>query len=158
MVTIVLRLTLTWLEWMWIRKHYKNLTYSHKKGVLNVFFNDLEEKKLKHTKVKNIDYDGKRNPQPYLLNSNLNNKLSSLLFNLRCKSVNTFSDNFHSLYGKDPFCRLCMKFRDSQKHALVCDVMKKELTQKELEDLNKTDYFHLFSNIEAQHNITKNFK
>ena len=108
--------------------------------------------------MKNIVYDGKRNPQPYLLNSNFNNELCSLLFNLRCKSVNTFRDNFHSLYGQEPSCRLCMKFQDSQEHALVCEVIKKELTQKELENLNQTEYSHLFGNIEEQHDITKMFQ
>ena len=67
-------------------------------------------------------------------------------------------DNFHSLVRKEPSFRLCMKFGDLQEHALVCDVMKKELKQKELERLNKTDYSHLFCNIEAKQNITKCFK
>ena len=107
----------------------------------SVFFNDLEEKKLKHTKVKNIVYDGKRNPQPYLLNSNFNNELCSLLFNLLRNSVNTFRDNFHSLYGQEPSCRLCMKFRDSQEHALVCDIIKKIISHKRTQEFEQNWIF-----------------
>ena len=36
--------------------------------------------------------------------------------------------------------------------------MKKEVTQKELDNLNRIDYFHLFGNLEAQTNITKMFQ
>ena len=51
-----------------------------------------------------------------------------------------------------------MTFRDSQEHALVCEVISMELTQKELENLNKTENSYLFGNIEEQHNITKMFQ
>ena len=124
----------------------------------NVFFNELQEKKLKHTKVMNIEYDGKRTPQPYLLNHNFDNEMCSLLFNLRCKSVNTFRDNFHTWYGKEPPCRLCLSYQDSQEHALVCEVIKKELKQNEIEILKKSYYTQIYGNIEDQLNITRMYQ
>ena len=44
-----------------------------KKSVWAVWFKELEEKKLKHTKVQNIKYDGIRRPQSYLTNPNFDN-------------------------------------------------------------------------------------
>ena len=69
-----------------------------KQKVWSVFYNELEEKKLKHTKVQTIKYDGVRRPQSYLTSPNFDNEISSLLFNPHCKSVNTFRDNFHTMY------------------------------------------------------------
>ena len=129
-----------------------------KKSVWNVFFNQLQERKLTHTKVQNIVYDGSRKPQPYLLNTKFDNKMCSLLFNLRCKSVNSFTDNFHTWYGKEPPCRLCKKYRDSQEHALVCDVIAKELTENQLQILNGTKYSDIFGTVEEQEGITKMYQ
>ena len=129
-----------------------------KTSVWNVFFNELQEKKLKHTKVMNIEYDGIRTPQPYLLNHNFDNEMCSLLFNLRCKSVNNFRDNFHTWYGKEPPCRLCLSYQDSQEHALVCEVIRKELKQNEIELLNKSYYSQVYGNIEDQLNITRMYQ
>ena len=43
-----------------------------------------------HKKVKHIGYNGKRQPQPYLICDQLDNEMRSLLFNLRAKSHNAF--------------------------------------------------------------------
>ena len=110
----------------------------------NVFFNQLQERKLTHTKVQNKVYDGKRKPQPYLLNKKFDNKMTSLLFNQRCKTVNSFTDNFHTWYAKEPPCRLCKKYLSSQEHALVCDVIVKELTENQNQILNRTKYSDIF--------------
>ena len=93
--------------------HIKNKFWS-------VFYKQLEEKKLRHTKVQTIKYDGVRRPQSYLNSPNFDNKMSSLLFKFCCKLVNTFTDNFHTMYEKEPVCNLCHKFQDSQEHALSC--------------------------------------
>ena len=129
-----------------------------KKNVWSVFYNELEEKNLKHTKVQTIKYDGVRRPQSYLTSPNFDNEMSSLLFNLCCKSVNTFRDNFHTMYGKEPACRLCNKFRDSQEHALDCFAIKEKLSKSELSRLHETEYSQLFGNIEGQENITKMYQ
>ena len=129
-----------------------------KKSVWNVFFNQLQERKLTHTKVQNIVYDGSRKPQPYLLNKKFDNEMSSLLFNPRCKTVNSFTDNFHTWYGKEPPCRLCEKYVDSQEHALLCDVIVKELTENQNQILNRTQYSDIFGNVEEQERITKMYQ
>ena len=103
-------------------------------------------------------YDGSRKPQPYLLNKKFDNEMSSLLFNLRCKTVNSFTDNFHTWYGKEPPCRLCKKYFDSQEHALVCDVIVKELTENQNQILKRTKYSEIFGNVEEQESITKMYQ
>ena len=99
-----------------------------KKSVWAVWFQELQERKLKHTKVQNITYDGLRRPQQYLTSPKFDNDMCSLLFNLRVKSVNSFRDNFHTMYGKAPVCRLCYISQDSQEHALSCKVIIEHLT------------------------------
>ena len=86
---------------------YKSLI---KTAMWKVFFKELQEKKEMHIKVKHIQYSGHRLPQPYLTNPKFNNYMTSLLFNLRCSSVNEFQDNFHTLYGKSPPCILYSVF------------------------------------------------
>ena len=60
--------------------------------------------------MKNIQYKETRKPQPYLTNPRINNEMCALLFNLGCK---------------------CEKSIDSQKQALTCELVKKELTEYE---------------------------
>ena len=96
--------------------------------------------------MQNKVYDGKRKPQPYLLSKKFDNKMTSLLFNRRCKTVNSFTDNFHTWYAKEPPCRLCKKYLSSQEHALVCDVIVKELTE------------NVEGNVEEQESITKMYQ
>ena len=86
------------------------------------------------------------------------NEMCSLLFKLWCKPVNTFRDNFHTWYGKEPPCRLCLCYQDSQEHALVCEVIRKELKQNEIELLNKSYYSQVYGNIEDQLNITRMYQ
>jgi hypothetical protein len=129
-----------------------------KKSVWAAWFQELQEKKLKHTKVQHISYDGIRRPQKYLTSPNFNNEMSSLLYNLRCKSVNSFRDNFHTMYGKAPVCRLFYSFHDSQEHALSCKVIIANLTQPERAMLNETKYVHLFGNVGAQEKVTRIFQ
>ena len=95
--------------------NYKNHI---KKSVWTVWFKELQERKLKHTKVQNITYDGLRRTQRYLTNPNFDNDMSGLLFNLRCKSVNSFIDNFYTMHGKAPVCRLCHIYITRQ----TCDI------------------------------------
>ena len=55
-----------------------------KSSVWNVFFQELQTKKLSHTKVGNIIYSGSRVHEKYLTNPRFDNNMRSLLFNLRC--------------------------------------------------------------------------
>ena len=76
------------------------------KALYNLFYLELHEKKETHIKVKHNQYYGKRLPQAYLEYPKFDNDMCSLLFNLRCSSVNDFRDDFHSLHGKRPSCKM----------------------------------------------------
>ena len=126
-----------------------------KTAVWKLFFKQLQERKDVHIKVKHIEYSGKRHPQPYLTNSKFDNSMTSLLFNLRCSSVNEFKDNFHTQYGKSPPCKLlCGKGTDSQRHALYCTEIIRKLTNEELNSINQLNYSYLFGSKEEQLQIT----
>ena len=129
-----------------------------KTSVWNVFFQELETKKLTHTKVRNIIYSGSRVPEKYLTSPRFDNNMRSLLFNLRCRSVNEFHDNFHTMYGKEPPCRVCLTNIDSQEHSLVCSGIKEELTDSELDMLNSLKYSDLFGNESQQFLATKMYQ
>ena len=120
-------------------------------------FAEMEVRKETHKKVKHIEYDGKRKAQKYLVSHKFNNELSSLLFNLRCSSVNSFKDNFHSQYGQLPPCLMCKKYVDSQEHALECEGIRKELTWKEANQITIIKYNHLYGGPEEQLKITQIF-
>ena len=129
------------MECFWMKKVIKDtdkdtLKKLIKTNIWNVFFQQLEQKKLTHIKVKNIKYNNSRNPEKYLTNPKFDNDMRSLWFNLRCKSVNNFQDNFHTMYGKEPLYRLFKKHIDSQEHALSCCIIKQNLSNTELNKLN----------------------
>ena len=107
--------------------------------------------------MKNIQYKETRKPQPYLTNPRFNNEMCALLFNLRCESTNSFKDNFHTLYGKNQMCK-CEKSVDSQKHALICELVKKELTEYKHNVHSELQYSDLFGSEDQQYNIVKTFQ
>ena len=57
-------------------------------------FIELENMKQGHSKVRDIQHYGLKYPQPYLSNPLFTNKQTSLLFNLRSRSVNEFKKTF----------------------------------------------------------------
>ena len=116
------------------------------------------KKKLTHIQVKNIKYNSSITPEKYLTNPKFDNDMRSLLFNLRCKSVNNFQDNFHTMYGKEPLCRFCKTNIDSQEHALSCYNIKQELSNTELDKLNSIKYSDLFGSENQQLLITKMYQ
>ena len=126
-----------------------------KSAVWKIFYQQLQKKKEMHIKVKHIKYSGRRQPQPYLTSHKFDNNMASLLFNLRCSSINDFKDNFHTLYGKSPHCKmLCGKGIDSQRHALSCKAILEKLSSSELDIMNQLSYSHLFGTIGEQLIIT----
>ena len=135
--------------------HYKNMV---KNLVWKTNFAELEEKKINHKKVQHVKYDGKRKAQHYLLNHKFNNEMCSLLFNLRCRSVNTFKENFHSKFGQFPPCDVCKKNVDSQEHALECEVIRKELTMTETDKIKHIKYDQIYGDTDAQYEITTMFQ
>ena len=56
-------------------------------------------KQQNHTKVKHIGYLNLNSSHQYITSKKFNNEEVSLLFNLRCKSVNSFKDNFQNMCG-----------------------------------------------------------
>ena len=129
-----------------------------KKHVWNAFFNQLQETKLTHIKVKHIKYENSRVPQKYLTNKKFYNKLCSLLFNLRCKSVNQFQDNQHTLYGREPLCKMCKNHIDSQEKALTCRSKIEELYTTEINMVQGAKYSDIFGNVDEQFRIAKVFQ
>ena len=136
------------------------LTYKKniKTFVWNAFSNELKEKQAKHIKVKHIDYGHRRTPQKYLLSPNFNNEMVSLLYNLRCQSVNEFRDNFHTMHGQAPLCKHCDLHIDSQELSLSCGKVRENMTTTELLELNSVKYEDIFGNEEQQLKITKVFQ
>ena len=68
--------------------------------------------------------------------------MSSLLLNLRCKSVNEFRSNLESSDQHSP-CKLCRKSDDTQEHALVCTVVKTHLSENDTKFVNSVAYIGL---------------
>ena len=65
-----------------------------KKKVRNYAFDELRDIQKEHIKVKHIQFNSLKSPQEYLTDKQFNNRLSSLLFNLRCQSVNGVRHKF----------------------------------------------------------------
>ena len=91
-----------------------------KTSVWNAFSKEVLDKKKTHTNVKHIKYDQKTKPQKCLLNCKFNNEMVSLLYNLRCHSVNEFREYFHTMYGQALICHSCETHIDSQELSLSC--------------------------------------
>ena len=120
-------------------------------------FADLENIKAGHSKVKDILHCDLKTPQGYLYSPIFSNKQSGLLFNLRCQCVNEFKSNFYTSYC--PFCsKVTHTHEDSQSHALACITIKKKMTNSQLQELSSVTYNDIFSDLEAQHRITKVFE
>ena len=73
-----------------------------KKKIQTHAFNELRIIQQRHEKVKDIMYKGLSEPQPYLISNKFDNKMRSLLFNLRCRTVSAIKDNFPGLYNQSP--------------------------------------------------------
>ena len=78
----------------------------------------LRTKQQNHVKTKHINYINLNSPQKYIKCKEFTNEEVSLLFNLRCKSVNSVKDNFHNMFGNNIQCDHCKLETDSQEHAL----------------------------------------
>ena len=109
---------------------------------------------MDHSKVKDIVHLNLNAPQEYLRSSSISNKESSLLYNLRCKSVNEFKSNFQHSDQHFP-CFICKVCDDTQEHALLC----KDLT-RHIENTHETldpnvQYVDLFGSVQDQLRITQ---
>ena len=106
-------------------------------------FIELENIKQGHSKVRDIQQYGLKYPQPYLSNPMFTNKQTSLLFNLRSRSVNEFKANFFT-----SCCPLCSN-SDTQEHALHCIKIRDLLTQEQVSSLSSVSYIDIFSDTEG---------
>ena len=78
--------------------------------------------------VWDISFDTLEGPQEYLCNSLFTNRLRSLLFNLRCRSMRNIRDNYYRQFQGNLSCPfLCPGEIDSQKNLLVCVAINKYL-------------------------------
>jgi hypothetical protein len=129
------------------------------KKVRDIAFSELREIQAGHEKVRYILFTDLSEPQKYLSNMTFTNRLRSLLFNLRCRSVKNIKDNFHKYYKNNLSCPfLCENTIDSQEHLLICPGIKKHLSIAQLELLNKVRYEQLFGNPMDQFDAAKAFQ
>ena len=128
-----------------------------KQGVRESAFKNLEKTKLSHDKVRHIEHTNLEKPQEYLNYNKLDRKQKQLLYNLRCRSENSFKDNFHKMY-QNLDCPMCSKNIDSQEHALECHIIKEHLKPEDINILSLVKYDDIFGNIDRQVPITKIFQ
>ena len=129
-----------------------------KKKVREASYIKLTQTQLTHKKVKHIIYPNLKSRQEYLSSSMFNNNLISLLFNLRCRSVSEFKDNFHTMYGSNINCPLCLSNTDSQEHGLSCPVIIASLKVEDRQQLETIQYEHIYGNTTEQYNIASIYK
>ena len=81
----------------------------------------------------------------------------SLLFNLRCKNQHEFLSNFSSSTQTIP-CKICLKYEDTQEHALFCEKLYLYLSMETKELLKNVKYSDLFGNESDQLKISEAFQ
>ena len=120
-------------------REIENMTSEEFKALLKRKFRDkafeeLEDIKSEHIKVKHIKHTNLNGPQEYLTSDKLDNKTKADLFNLRSESHRSFKDNFHNMYEVSD-CPMCKKYADSQLHALACKNVAQQLDKDDQEML-----------------------
>jgi hypothetical protein len=127
-----------------------------KERVRKYAFEELENTKKNHSKVKLIVHESYKT-QEYITSGNFNNNQSSLLFNLRSKCSNEFKSNFQN--GDQHFmCQMCGAYDDTQEHSLTCESLIRQLTAEDADKLNHVTYADLFGNINDQQRITEAYE
>ena len=100
----------------------------------------LNQIKLKHSKVLNIQHESLK-MQEYLLPENVRSiKLAKFLFSARCRMIDVKA-NFGNMYKGNMKCKLGCDEIDSQEHLLECPI----LDEKELSVVGGSQYADLFS-------------
>ena len=124
-----------------------------------VIMKQISKKKLfSHMKVKYINYKYLSGPKKYLGHRSFSNKLSSLLFDLRCKNVRKINNDFHRQYKGEILCPFfCVSEIDSQEHLLSCQPVLKNLSDEQRGMLVSMKYEHLFGTTLEQLKVTQMF-
>ena len=126
--------------------------------IRKIAFSELQVIQKGHDKVRDIYFKDLEGPQEYLCHKLFSNRLSSLLFNLRCRSVKGIKDNFHRQYQDNLFCPFsCLRSIDSQEHLFICPYLKKHLNHEKISLLEGVKYEHLFGSIDEQHSAALGF-
>ena len=126
---------------------YKN---EIKRKVRKCALEKLNKMKENHSKIKHIKHEHLNKPQDYITSNKLNNKQTSLIFNLRSRCINTFKKNFAIMYKGDQNCPLCENETDTQEHALQCHIVMKHMSTEDKIRMRKVEYNHLFGTTEEQ--------
>ena len=127
---------------------YKNLI---KITVRDEAFKEFKIMQANHEKGKNIHHENLSRTQKYMTTNKLNNKEVSLLFNLRCQSINGIKDNFHQMFKGNLKCDLCAIYVDSQEHLLQCQVLRQHINWNHEE----IKYDHIYGSLQQQIEVTK---
>ena len=98
---------------------YKKLI---KNKVNSTAFNELEQLKEGHSKVRDNIYTDFKHIQPYFLNRNITNRQMSLMFSLRSKTLRSIKSNFPKMYSSI-LCPLCETHEDTQENVIMCKVL-----------------------------------
>ena len=139
-------------------KHVLKMTKSEFKDIVKdkiteYSLREQEKRKRLHSKVKDVKHEELTKPEKYLTNNNITYKLSSLIFNLRCKGQTEFKANFHNMQESN-VCPLCKEDNDTQEHALTCRIVSKDLRNK----LMNIEYDDLFGSEENQVKVAKAYQ
>ena len=105
----------------------------------------LQKMQQNHQKVKHIEYTHVKRPQEYIICNKFSKEESSLLFNLRCRTVKDIKKNFHAQFGGDSKCELCQVCEDSQEHVMECPELEKRMVWD-----HTVQYEYIFGSTEQQ--------
>ena len=134
---------------------YKN---NIKEKVRHIALKKFNAMKEKHSKIKDLVYENLNRPQPYITSNKLNNKLTSIMVNLRSKCLQGFKKNFVSTHSRGQECPLCGKDADTQEHALKCHVVINHMKHDEVTLLQQTNYEHRSGTVEEQARLATVFQ
>ena len=100
-----------------------------KKLVRNASFKHLQEKKEKHTKIKNIEYKEFK-LQNYYESRLFTAEEAAILFNLRGQSINGVKMCAKTNFQNDLLCKLGCQVEDSLSHIFECQKIKSDKNSK----------------------------
>ena len=124
------------------KSDYKNLI---NEKIRSTTLELLQKMQQKHQKVKHIEYTHVKTPQEYITCNKFSKEESSLLFNLRCRTVREIKNNF----GDNGNCELCLVCKDSQEHVMECPELEKHMVWD-----HTVQYEYIFGSTEQQKLVT----
>ena len=120
---------------------YKKLI---KKNVNDTAFNELQQLKETHSKVRDNYYSDLQHIQPYFTNRKLSFRQISMMFSLRSKTIRNIRCNFPKMFSS-LLCPLCKSCEDTQEHVLLCNVIQNILPLS-----SQIEYDHMRGTAEQQ--------